>query len=221
MNNTPARIPRRRLLTTGLGLGTAAALTAVGTGGTASAASVRTTRWAGGTSANGWPVVTAPPRIPIEGSGLTVAVTQGAPASVLLYVARRFHYEIDTLRVGDVEGHRSDRTIDQAYESNHLSGTAITIRPLLYPVGAAGGLFPNEVVVVRDILAECEGMVRWGGDERTPKESHFHIAVKPGDRRLTALATRIAGWDSRPGQGAGAMDAFLPERRRKAARATR
>ncbi|WP_326785741.1 hypothetical protein [Streptomyces sp. NBC_00151] len=214
----PAGPDRRRFLTAGLGVAGGAALWAVGAGGTAVAAPdlPRNSQWRAAGSANGWPVVDEPKAQRIEGSDVSVAVRDGEAATVLLYVARRFHYEIDTLRAGDITGHRTSRTIQQPYESNYLSGTAIAIRPAGHPVGAENGFFPNELVIVRDILAECEGVVRWGGDERTPKESHFQIDVRPGDARLKAVAAKIGGWSADPGKGAGTVDAFEPGRRRVA-----
>ncbi|MGW5650969.1 hypothetical protein [Streptomyces humi] len=213
----PVTVDRRRFLTVGLGAAGGAALWASGAAGTAEAAP-ENRQWRGARSANGWPVIDAPTPKAIEGSGLDVAVRDGAVATVLLHVARRFHYEIDALRPGDVTGHRTSRTLRQPYESNCLSGTAIAIRPLGYPVGAENGFFPNELVVVRDILAECEGVVRWGGDEPTPKESHFQIDVGPGDPLLKTVAAKIAGWDDTPGRGAGTVDAFDATRRRAAER---
>ncbi|GII92219.1 hypothetical protein [Sinosporangium siamense] len=67
-------------------------------------------------------------------------------------------------------------------------------------------------MILRDILAECDGVVRWGGDFKVPKESHFQIDVPPGDKRLDALANRISGWNSTPGEGAGAVDPFTSKR---------
>ncbi|GAA4306366.1 hypothetical protein GCM10023086_24570 [Streptomyces venetus] len=111
-----------------------------------------------------------------------------------------------------------ERRISEEYESNHLSGTAIAIRPRSYPVGVkGGGLYPNELVVVRDILAELDGVVRWGGDFTPAKESHFEIGVKPGHPRLKGVARKILGWEEGPeDQGAGATEAFDPERRGRA-----
>src|SRR5512144_2477150 len=54
--------------------------------------------------------------------------------TMLLHVARRFHYKVDTPRGGDVTGHRTEtRTVPQPYESNYLSGTAVAIRSGGYP----------------------------------------------------------------------------------------
>jgi hypothetical protein len=218
------RFGRRRFLA-GLGIaGGSAAAWSAGLATPAAAAQAGTTEWTQATSQNGWPVrsghgranTVTPHRI--EGSDASVAVLSGPVAAVLLHVARRFHYEIATLGAGHVHGHTTDRTVTGAYESNHLSGTAIAIRPDLYPAGARGCLFPHEVAVVRDILAECDGVVRWGGDDpKAAKEGHFHIDVKPGDARLAAVARRIDGWAREPGRGAGAPVDPFDGRRRKAA----
>lgn len=181
--------------------------------------------WSGRESANGWPVLARADRHPIEGSGEQVALAGGAAAVILTYVARRFHYEIDQLRPGDVQGHRAGAPVTQVYESNYLSGSALAIRPQAYPLGVRGGLYPGELVVVQDILAEFDGVVAWGGDFPVPKESHFEIAYGPRDPRVSAAAHRVTGWTEGPGgQGAGAIDAFAPVRRTRAlafARGTR
>ena len=124
--------------------------------------------------------------VAVEGTGLSVRLLAGPAATVLVYVARRFHYEIDTLGAGDLVG-------DPA-------GTAIDIRPGFYPAGVTGGFLPHQVIVIRDILAECDGMVRWGGDGKSsPAESRFAIAVRATDPRLRALAQRLDGRTARPG----------------------
>ncbi|HWU07321.1 MAG TPA: hypothetical protein VN520_13245 [Streptomyces sp.] len=174
-------------------------------------------RWTGTKSANGWPVLEEAELFRIEGSGRSVRLAAGDAAVILLHVARRFHYEIDQLREGDITGHSTTRSTVQDYESNYLSGTALAIRPLAYPVGVKGGLYPHELVVVRDILAELDGTVTWGGDLATPKESHFELAYKPGHPKVKGVARTIRGWQAGPGSaGAGTVDVFDPERRSKA-----
>jgi hypothetical protein len=162
-------------------------------------------RWAGSRSQNGWAVVTPTRvrRLIIEGSDAGVALLPGDASVVLLHVARRFHYEVSTLRPGDVRGHVTGRGLAAPYESNYLSGTAIAIRPGQFPAGSGGNLFPPQLIVVQDILAECAGVVRWGGDDRRPKEGHFQIDVPPGDPGLRKLAARITAWREAPDRGAG------------------
>lgn len=164
-------------------------------------------------TSNGWPVLRRAESYTIEGTGQRVALAAGDAAVVLLHVARRFNYEIDQLRAGDVHGFSPQAPGRETYESYHRSGSAIAIRPEAYPAGVEGGLYPSELVVVRDILAELDGVVVWGGDLQRPKESHFHVAYRPGHVKLRTVARRISGWVDGPGgQGAGATDAFDPAR---------
>ncbi|WP_319264369.1 hypothetical protein [Streptomyces sp. ID05-39B] len=128
----------------------------------------------------------------VEGTDVEVSLADGDAATVLLYVARRFAYEIDMLRDGDLQGHTTDRTVGASFESNRLSGTAMVIRPMHYPLGADvknTGMSVTERVVITDILADCEGVVVWGGDLMPAKQSHFHIGVKPADLRLERLVS--------------------------------
>lgn len=178
--------------------------------------------WSSSSSQNGWPVAdakkTAVARI--EGSDAQVTLLAGAASTVLLYVARRFHYEVHPLAPGDVHGYRTSHAVGAPFESNYLSGTAIEIAPNLYPLGSAGNFFPLQLLTIRDILAECGGVVRWGGDDRTsPKEGHFQIDVRAGDIRLTDFAQRLTGWARVPGRGAGATPDLLDPARRSAATA--
>ncbi|MEU3186901.1 M15 family metallopeptidase [Streptomyces sp. NPDC006923] len=178
-------------------------------------------------SDNGWPVDTAPNSggsvwtRPVPGASFDVDVSIGDVETVLVHVVRRFNYEIDTLRPGDVVGFRPFGKVKKGleYQTNHSSGTAIDIRPDWYPVGVAGGFYPQELAVIRDILAECEGVVTWGGDFPTPDESHFQIDVPPSSDRLKLLAAKIRNWNSVPGLGAGVIQNTQDKTRLKAAEA--
>ncbi|MFF1375696.1 hypothetical protein [Streptomyces sp. NPDC058308] len=160
-------------------------------------------------SENGWPVEEGADRggaiwtRPVPGSPLSVPLRLGDVSTVLVHVVRRYHYEIDSLRPDEVMGFIPPSRAPRGYATNHSSGTALAIRPGWYPPGARGGLIEHHVAVVRDILAECRGVVAWGGTFQTPDESHFHIAVPPSDPRLRHVARRIHGWADVPGAGAG------------------
>jgi len=163
--------------------GVAAAATTVGFAPVASAAPTA--------SANGWPLrhrdITSHR---IEGSGATIALRSGDVATVLLHVARRYNYEIATVELA----HVSQVVGAAPFETNYASGTAFALRPDLYPLGVKGNLFPTQLVVLRDVLAECEGVVRWGGDfKKSPKEGHFQIDVRPGSPKLVMVARKIGG----------------------------
>jgi hypothetical protein len=178
----------------------------------------------GQASPNGWPInagVNAGGGVwtrPIPGTGLQLDLLIGDVETILVHVIRRFHYELATLRPGELIGYRSPSGV-AGHELNHASGTAVDIRPRLYPSGVSGGFFPAEVALLRDILADCEGVVRWGADFKTPQESHFQIAVGPDDPRVHAIASKIRLWNGDPAKGAGILyDPADPGRRAAAHR---
>lgn len=156
------------------------------------------------------------PGTPLDGVQMRMAEVE----TVLVHVVTRFHYEIDALRAGEVVGWREPGSVRKSLaESNLASGTAVQIRPGSYPSGTRGGFFPLEELVIRDILADCDGVVRWGGDDATPDESLFSIDVPPGDNRLVKVAAKIRGWNHTPGMGSGVLvDPQQPHRRASAKR---
>lgn len=128
----------------------------------------------------------------------------GEVETVLLHVVRRFHYDVEELRRGDVIGWRHPSTLPEGLaESNQASGTAVQIRPGSYPSDVRGGFFPWQLTGIRDILDECADVVRWGGDDQHSDEALFYIDVPPGDSRLQRLAEEIVEWNWTPGKGAG------------------
>ncbi|MGW9212275.1 hypothetical protein ACWGR4_35585 [Embleya sp. NPDC055664] len=229
-----SRISRRNLFTGAAVIGAAIALPASGflsapayAADDASSSSQHEQLSTGPTSRNGWEmekvtdnrghIYTRPvPGVPLAG----VQVRIGDVEMVLVHVIRRFHYEIDQLGNGDVVGWRAPRSVrNDRPESNQASGTAVQIRPGHYPAGAQGGFFPLQLTVIRDVLAELDGVVRWGGDDRDVDEALFYIDVRPGDGRLAEVANRIRGWQDEAGKGAGAPVDVTSRTRRGAAEA--
>jgi hypothetical protein len=149
---------------------------------------------------------------------LVVSVLPGLVATVLVHCLRRFYYEVESsLHARDVQGHMSAMTVGAPYETNHLSGTAVAVKRGMYPSGVPDGFTFPQVSVIRDILADCAGVVWWGGDGQPVKQSHFQIDVPPDDPRLRAVADGSPGgtanlvrvpacWSIRCNQ----LDAMLP-----------
>jgi len=181
------------------GMAVVAVAGTIGLNGTAAAA-----------SRNGWPVLDkASEPVRVQGSDATITVVAGDVAVVLEHVARRFHYEVESLAAGQIQSYSADR-----------SGTAIVIRPDLCPPGA-DGLFPWQVAVVRDILADCDGVVRWGGDDKTGAvQGNFRIDVRPGDASLPRVAAAVSGLAGRM-PDPNAPDRLARSRRLAARQSTR
>ncbi|MFF7437074.1 hypothetical protein [Streptomyces sp. NPDC008122] len=210
------KMTRRTVVRTAAVVGAAAALGPVlsATATAAPGTDAATAAVAGGrrpkrpaTSANGWTIQANADRDSqvwtrsVSGAGLSVPVWIGDVETVLLHVVRRFHYEVEELHAGDLAGWRPAKEVRRRHpESNLASGTAVRIRQ---GAGAHGSLFPLQIDTIRAILAECDGVVRWGGDDKPVDESLFYIAVGPLDPRLADLAARIREWNATPGRGAG------------------
>ncbi|MBQ0904332.1 hypothetical protein [Micromonospora sp. U21] len=217
-------VTRRSLLGAAAGTGVLALAPSL----PANAAGKGPARWTRGVSANGWKIDPAAiTTYRVEGSNATVALRQGRAAAVLLHVARRWHYEIaplDTGEGGGITGHTTRRAVLAEFESNYLSGTAIALHPTAYPVAGSERLWPHHEAIVRDILADCEGTVVWGGDLTPIKTSHFEIVTRPGDKVLASVAARfdISGQTKFRMQTAGVVaDPATPARREKARRLPR
>ncbi|MFG2429050.1 hypothetical protein [Streptomyces sp. NPDC048590] len=173
------------------------------------------------TSVNGWPLVDEPNHVssvwtrPVPGTGLDFDVRIGDAEAILLHVIRRFHYEVEQLGRADLVGWQAIHSVNEKLpESNLSSGTAVRIRP---GAAAEGGFFPLQEIVLRDILAECEGMVRWGGDDLPVDESLFYLDRGPSDPTVRQLAARFRKAEVTPGLGAGSAVNVMAQPRRERA----
>ncbi|WP_146252256.1 hypothetical protein [Streptomyces carminius] len=209
----------RRAVLKGFGVAAGAALVTGGSGLiTPATAQTADSSWRKSTSANGWDIPAG--RLPliamhdIQGCDLTVSLREGDAGVVLAYLAQRFHYDVAMLERerGEIIGYSADRNVKVEFESNHLSGTALALYPELYPLGAKGSFWPHQVTAIRDILAELQGVVKWGGDMRPPQESMFFIDVPPDSRKLKQVAATLREWQITPGEGAGTQNVEEPAR---------
>ncbi|MFF9396576.1 hypothetical protein [Streptomyces griseoluteus] len=195
--------------------------TAASAAGKVKGADRKTTAKPRKTTANGWPVQDNTDRDSqvwtraVAGTGLSVPVWIGDPEAILLHVVRRFHYEVETLHSPDLAGWQQDNGLDMAKsESNLASGTAVRIRP---GAAAKGSLFPLQELVIRDVLADCQGVVRWGGDDKQADESLFYLDCGPDDTLIHTVATKLRAEEATPGLGAGsAVNVWAPARRSRA-----
>ncbi|MEL3945543.1 hypothetical protein [Streptomyces sp. LNU-CPARS28] len=173
------------------------------------------------TSANGWTVETRSNSVstvwtrPVAGTGLEVDVRIGDVEAILVHVVRRFHYEIEEIPRVDLSGWQPLGKVSRDVPASNLaSGTAVRIRP---GSRVKGGFFPLQEVVLRDVLADCEGVVRWAGDDEAVDESLFYVDVGPDDERVRRVADKFRAAEATPGRGAGApVDVQSRSRQRRA-----
>ncbi|MFI7355520.1 hypothetical protein ACIBTP_16390 [Streptomyces avidinii] len=210
---------RRTIMKQFTGVAAGAALVSAGGALLAPASAVAAdTTWRRSTSANGWSIPNARSSstgtCDIQGTGLTVALRRGDAATVLAYLAQRFHYDVARLEGdrGEIVGYRADRKVRADFESNHLSGTALALYPENYPLGVTGNFFPYQVTAIRDILAELGGVVKWGGDMKPAMESMFFIDVPPQSQQLGQVAATLTAWQTTPSKGAGTQNVEDPKR---------
>jgi len=110
--------------------------------------------------------------------GGSVSLHTGSPGEVLVYVANRFHREVETLIWPGVWGF-AERPIRGGTElSNHASGTAIDLNAPKHPLGTdpASNYSAAQIAAIHKILASCRGLIRWGGDYVGRKDPmHFEV----------------------------------------------
>lgn len=95
---------------------------------------------------------------------------------VLNHFSKKFEDEVENLNPTDCHGF-SRRSISGTSEwSNHASGTAVDLNATQHQSGRSGTFSGVELDNLRDLLANYDDVIRWGGDFRTTTdEMHFEI----------------------------------------------
>jgi hypothetical protein len=124
-------------------------------------------------------------------------------STILLYVAKRFNGEVETLEGWQCWGYAYRANVNNpSVWSNHASGTAIDLNAVKHPNGAKASFTAAQTAAARRILAFCGKVVRWGQDYTgTVDGMRFEINVPPGDPSLARLATRIRAGGEVPPTG--------------------
>lgn len=166
------------------------------------------------TSYNGWPASSDPKAIGVDSGfrGAGVAFPGGCVAGdvskVLGYVADQLAARVEPLMTDPATGKPGYGSWGWNYRanvnnpsqlSNHASGTAIDWAAPRHPNGSRGTFSSAQVATIRQILAECSGVVYWGGDySGTPDEMHFEINA--GSSAVASAAAKLPSgqgeWDN-------------------------
>lgn len=184
-NTRPALISRRTAVR-----GVAAIVAAAGLGVAAAAPALAATSQNGWSAAKDTPIAT----LTVGAASFAPGVRKGDVHTILGYVAKRFNSEVEKLVKGTCWGFAYRDISGSTDLSNHASGTAIDCNAPQHPLGKAGTFSAAQVKAIHKIIADCNGVVRWGGDYNGRKdEMHFEINVAPGNAKIAALVKKING----------------------------
>lgn len=144
-------------------------------------------------SQNGWPAGETGELdrgFSVAGATFPGGVRRGEVSTVLRYVAEQFHARVEALVPGWCWGYNHRPVTGGSALSNHASGTAIDINAPRHPYGKRDTFTPAQRAVIRQILDEVGGTVRWGGDYTgTRDDMHFEINVSSA--KLADVAGRL------------------------------
>lgn len=149
------------------------------------------------TSQNGWPASSSPGTIGVRpfvvgGASFPGGVKSGDVATVLRYVAEQFHVRVEPLHAGWCWGYANRSIRGSGTTSNHASATAIDCNAPDHPLGKRGTFSAAQVKEIRAILAEVDGVVRWGGDYGG-RADEMHFEINANAARVAAVAARLSG----------------------------
>lgn len=136
---------------------------------------------------SGYPVVadySAPelvsnPEVPGTG-GVKIygGLRAGAVATVLLYVAARWHAEVEKLeQVHGVWGYDRRQIRGGVGWSNHAGGCAVDLNASRHPQHARGTFSPSQLVQVRSIFTAVAGAANWGGEWNDASVDEMHAQI--------------------------------------------
>lgn len=145
-----------------------------------------------------------PPPVAIPGTDIKVRVRPGDVATVLTYVAARFHQEVERLDLPVKEDPGRDewgwawrpvRGQSKGF-SNHASATSLDLNATRHPRGVRDTFSAKQIRAVRKILASTfdsrvgRNVVRWGEDYTTTVDG-MHFEINADADAVARVAKRI------------------------------
>lgn len=124
--------------------------------------------------------------------GGKVALRAGDVSIVLLWCANEWHRRVEPLKWPGIWGY-AERNIrgSSSTLSNHASGTAIDLNAPAHPLGVAASktFTAKQIATILEIVAYCEGVVRWGGTYSRPDA--MHLEINAGAAAVKRVADKI------------------------------
>jgi hypothetical protein len=146
-------------------------------------------------SQNGWPVDesgTLQDRTLIEGVKFPNGVRAGDVRVIFEHLVHRLHTEVERIIPGACWGWFVKTIEGSTSISNHASGTAVDFNATRHPLGVPNTFTSKQQAKIRAILADLDGVVRWGGDY-TGRPDDMHFEIVKGAAAVRALASKLRG----------------------------
>ena len=134
--------------------------------------------------------------------GGKISMRKGDVATILVYVAKRFHSEVENLIWPGNWGYAERPIRGSRTTSNHASGTAIDLNAPRHPLGKRGTFSKSQVRKIKKILSDLDHVVRWGGNYRGRKDE-MHFEINKGTAAVRRVARKIRAGEL-PGPSGGA-----------------
>lgn len=134
--------------------------------------------------------------------GGKISMRKGDVATILVYVAKRFDSEVEPLVWPGNWGYAERKIRGGSSLSNHASGTAIDLNAPRHYLGARGTFTSRQVKVIKSILSDLQGVIRWGGNYSGRKDE-MHFEINAGTARVREVAKAIRA-GKKPGPSGGA-----------------
>lgn len=149
------------------------------------------------TTQRGWPVQSTTDRL-TRFPWITGHVLSGDVFTVLDYLCRRFHAEVEPIVKAHSWGwsHRPVRGTTSVW-SEHAAAVAVDLNAPAHPLGAVGTFRTAQVTKIHQILADLDGLVSWGGDWSGRKDE-MHFELRHDLPKLRLVAARLKGEKTPP-----------------------
>ncbi|ACE79758.1 lysin A [Mycobacterium phage Graduation] len=140
-------------------------------------------------SENGWEPARASASqcewVRIPGTNVTLQLLKGQPLAILRAFAADFHAYVEPLRDADSAAYTPTNSVAT---SNHLNGTAMDLNWNSHPFKVLNaGFTPEQIAIIRELLAFYEGTVFWGNDWNSPKDAmHWNLGYNTYGNPKTA-----------------------------------
>lgn len=130
----------------------------------------------------------------VPGTSVKLRVRAGDVATVLKYVATRFHKEVEPLTEGKDDWGWAYRSVRGSTSlSNHASGTAIDLNAMQHPfrTRATQNFTSRQISAIKRIVADCSPVIRWLS-EHDPMHFEINYMARGGTpANVAALAKKI------------------------------